>query len=515
MPVALYPSFKTFLSITLQASVVSIILMTTGCSSSTSAVPHDVPTIALTNAIASVNENCPIDTTTDERLSNEWWKLFHDDQLSRLIESGIQQNPTLEIAQANIRHAMTAIGHAKAPLYPHLLWGADVSRQKLSETGLLPFNTHPTGLPPGAGTPLVATAGKNDIPVYFTQTETEFSLTYEFDFWGKHMNTVRAAISQLEARRADEAFSLLQLSTAIAATYFDLQTNYKRLTIYTDFIKQKEAYLNVIKKRIDANIDTAFSLIAAESELANATEQRLEIEQNIITNDNLIKMYLAGDFNEIITEVPREFSSIGRIPLPSDLPLNLIAQRPEIASQLWLIESATKEIKVAKAGFYPNFNLMALFGYQTIHPGKLFNWPSVYYNIDPAVSLPIFDGGTLISNLRTSEINYDLAILKYNELILKATREVLDGISILCYSKKKEEEYRKIVNDREKLFKLTSLRTAHNLGSILDIIKTEEDLLLALDQQIIAEGATIQAMLSLIKALGGGYQTCLTEGISL
>ena len=196
------------------------------------------------------------------------------------------------------------------------------------------------------------------------------------------------------------------------------------------------------------------------------------------------------------------------MPLPKDLPVHLLAYRPDITAQLWLIESAGKLIEVAKAGFYPDFNLTAIFGYQTIHLSKLFIYPSTYYNVDPAFTLPIFDGGRLLANLRGSEINYDLAILQYNELVINAVRDVLDGIAVLKNSYEQYQEFKNRRSQLEQIFNLTKLRVENNLNSNLDYLSSEQNMLVARDQEVVALGNTIQAALTLIKAVGGGYDAC-------
>ena len=166
---------------------------------------------------------------------------------------------------------------------------------------------------------------------------------------------------------------------------------------------------------------------------------------------------------------------------------------------------------MAKAGFYPDFSITGLFGFQTLHLHKLFEWPSSYYNVDPAFTLPLFDGGRLLANLRGSEINYDLAILQYNQMVLNAIQEVLSNLSILYNNIKLLEDSAAIAKDQEEVFKLTQLRTLHNLSSNLDMLIAEQNRLNAKDQETAALGNTLQAILSLIKALGGGYRTCEAE----
>lgn len=481
------------------------------CSSGPRALPLVVPEVPLQQAAHASIEGSSLQTT--EYLPNDWWSLFQDDQLTTFILTAFERNPSLQVAEANIRLAETNAALARAPLFPNILWGADVLREKLSETGIIPFKTQgsalpQTNLPPGAGTVLTEQGGAVGIPVYFTQYETEFSLTYEFDFWKKNRNTLLAAISQELAKKADEAFVRLQLGTAIASCYFQLQIDYRRLEVAEALVENKRRYQEVVQSRIEGNVDYNASYYSSQDNVAIARQSLLNIQKDIAIHENELRAYLAGSFDEPIFNESIYTHKLPIVPLPHDIPLHLISNRPDILSQLWMIESAGKSIDVARAGFYPDFNIAALFGYQTIHWKELFNWPSSYFSINPAVTLPVFDGGRLMANLRGSEANYDLAIYQYNQLILNAVKEVLDALAILRNSEEQLGEFKKQVKYQSEQLELSHQRFMHSLNSALDVLISEANLLNNQDQEIVALGNTIQAVVALIKALGGGYGSC-------
>ena len=134
------------------------------CSSSVPrADPLDLPTGALEGAVCQVADDSTFEVSGWP--SERWWELFSDDQLSHFIETTIERNPTLQIARENILGAAYSADRVRAVLYPNVTWMGDVSRQKFSKTGLIPFTGLPLtpGLPPVLGGPL--------IPEYFTQWE--------------------------------------------------------------------------------------------------------------------------------------------------------------------------------------------------------------------------------------------------------------------------------------------------------------------------------------------------------
>lgn len=475
----------------------------TSCSSIGRSQPLPLPSEALEETLQEASTSSEF--TVVDKLPEDWWTLFDDPQLSKFILTALERNPTVQKAHAKIFSAAYAADLVRSTLYPNITWGADVSRQKLSKTGVIPFKTGPDAPPVMAP---VTPGGTGGIPVYFTLYETQFNLKYEFDFWQKNRNTLRAALGEVQANVAEEAFARLQLSVAVAQTYFELQIDYKRQEAAQGLVNSRTAYRNLVNKRIQSNLDNELALQSAEGLLADAKRDLLIIQGDIAVKENQLRAYLADGFEEEIDFADISAKPLPRVPMPNDLPLHLISQRPDITAQLWLIHSAGRQIAVAKAGFYPDFSLNGFYGYQTIHFREWFKWPSSYFNIDPAVTLPIFDGGRLLANLHSSEINYNLAILEYNELILNAVKEVLDGVAVVRNSSQQFQEYQKLLDVQQKLYRLTTLRVQHNLNNSLDQYTSESDLQIARDREYVALGNLLQAILMLIKALGGGYDAC-------
>lgn len=448
-----------------------------------------------------------------------WWTLFKDPQLDTFIETALERNPNIQIARENINLTYARMQRIRSVLYPNINWGADVSFQKLSQTGIIPFGktgapiqATQTQVPNALNSALPAQGGTAGIPVYFTQYETDLFLTYDFDIWGKNRNAVAAAAGEYKAKEADEAFISLQVSIGVARVYLQLQINYQRYHVAQEFVENKSKYLKLVQDLLQRNLESNIAVKAAESDLASAKQYLLNLEKEIKLNEYFLQSMLAGDFDEQINPIHVTENNLPSIPLPDEIPLHLIAHRPDIISQLWLIESADLLIEVAKAGFYPDVNIAALFGFQTIHLQDLLNWKSVYYNVDPAISLPIFDGGRLRANLRESEANYNLMIYEYNNRILNAVREVLEGITLVRNANQQYIEFKKQTSAQEEISQLVSQRFRFHLSSGLDYLISQSNVLIEKDNELIALGNRFQALLTLIKSLGGGYEACVCEG---
>ncbi len=464
-----------------------------GCHSWRRAEFLPLPETAL--AIAQDEANAHPLFTGADWVPSDWWMIFEDAQLAQLMESMLVHNPTLQAAYTTVLLATSVAERVRASLLPNINLGGDVGRQKLSETGVIPFDLINVPVSPGVF-----------IPEYFTQYETQLTLSYNFDIWKKNRNTLRAALSEVQADLADAAFTRLELTCAMAQIYYQIQTLYRLQEIRQTAVDNRIKWLEIVGEKAKF-IETETAVNRAEMYLAEARGALLQVQEEIEVKEHQLKAYLAGSFEEQICDVEIASQPLPLVPLPCELPLHLIAHRPDIISQLWMIESAGKLIDVAKAGFYPDFNLAALFGFQTIHFHELFRWPSTYFNVDPAVTLPIFDGGRLLANLHRSEVSYDLAILEYNQRVLNAVKEVLDGLSVLQNEQAQFEESRKIFISQEKNLKLVALRLQNSIDSTMDYLSSELATLIVEDQMVRAQGRAIQAVVGLMRALGGGYSS--------
>ncbi|WP_059359704.1 efflux transporter outer membrane subunit [Parachlamydia acanthamoebae] len=476
------------------------LLFLSGCSNRIpSASGIEIPDAPLIKAVQDV-EDLPLFEKT-EWVPQEWWTIFNDDQLTDLINRALSNNPSLQSAKAKVYSALYRSDVQRSYLYPNVYNEVDVQREKLSKTSLIPAQASP---PPVGVIPPVAVP----IPFYFTQYDFNFFLTYDFDLWEKRRNTYRAALGELQASLADRIFTELTVSISLAQSYFQLQTDRYRKELTERLVQIRENNLNLIKNRITHNLDSNLNLYQTEDLLTAARQTLSQRVQSALHDELQVQSYIGGEFDTEIEYISIPNKALPKVPLPNVLPLHLIAHRPDIISQLWMLESAGRQIKIAQAGFYPDFNLTTLLGFQTIHFKKLFEARSSVYDFEPAYTLPIFDGGLLTANLRGSEVNYDLAIFEYNQRVINAVQEVLDALVIVKQSYIRLQEARQDADIQRKALDLVKQRIKNNLSSLIDIHLSEETYITALDNEAVALNNTFSAILNLIKALGGGYDIC-------
>jgi NodT family efflux transporter outer membrane factor (OMF) lipoprotein len=418
--------------------------------------------------------------------SSAWWQRFHDPDLNQYITLALADSPTMRIAESRVRKAQQLSDEAASTLWPSVDASGYVQRQRFSTFGLAP--------PPFNG----RTFNIGDVGLNFN---------YEFDLWGKNRQFLAASVSEACATEADLAQARLVLSEAVAKTYFQLQRDVAQVKIAEATLQQRQALLVIIKDRAKHGIQ---SDLPVKSTLADVQAIKIKLYQTKQA-EKLSRHQLAvllGKNPLTTTLEARSFSyRQHRVALPSSLPANLLATRPDILAARLRTEAAAHRINVAKARFFPNINLSALFSFQGVGLNHLFYKTSQNNAITGAVDLPIFDAGARRANLGAKYADYDLAVNHYNETILSALREVADQLSTLKNVKAELAAQEASLQAIQRNYNLTRSRYNHGVVDYVPMIAIKESLLQQQATQLDLQTQHLQAVVTLIVALGGNELT--------
>ncbi len=441
----------------------------------------------------------PIPSSVDyDWVQGDWWQTFEDPQLNALIERALANNPTMQETIDRIDLACYRARIVKSALYPSLDFRADSTKFAQSKTGIFG---------PIASGPL---AGNSPIPSRYTQTEYSFNFSWEIDIWKKNWNAWHAALSNLEAKKAQEIIVRQILSLAVAEAYFQLQIHEIRAELARLNVQYREALSTLSQRQAKQNVQTNLVLNQRTSDIAYAKELQYALELNVERDKNLIRALVAEECCHDVDLIPASVQSWEKFVayLPDELPLDVLAHRPDIQAYIWRVKAAGHDINVARALFYPNVNFMALLGQQTIHFSKLFNSDSFYGNWGPAIHLPIFEGGALTGNLEAQKTEYRIAVDQYHQGVLTAIRQVLDAIAAKSTATKQLFEVQLQRSVAEKNVQLTELRLKSHIDSRFNVLSAEIDLLILRDDEALMQWNNVKAVLELVRALGGGYSIC-------
>ena len=414
--------------------------------------------------------------------SANWWARFHDPQLSRLITTALTDSPTMQIAADRIRKAQNLTKGVESYMWPSVDFSGYAERARFSQFGLVP--------PPFNG----KTFNIGDLGLNFN---------YELDLWGKNRQQFATKLSEECAEKTNYAQAQLVLSTAVANAYFQLQANHTLFKIAEDTLKQRAEIFSIVKARADHNIesDIPVQVALADQQAAKLTVERF-IEAEKRSRYRLAVLLGKNPLNTNIVTYPFAYH-VYHLALPANLPANLLGHRPDIIAARERTEAAAHQINVAKARFFPNINLNAIFSYQSVFFNRLFEAGSQANSGTVAVDLPIFDAGARRAQLGLRYAEYDEAVDKYNQMILNALKETADQLARLASLSSQLTAEQRALHASQQALLLTHMRYQHGIVDYLKVLEIKGALLQQQAVQTDLQSRHLLAVVAMIKALGG------------
>lgn len=417
--------------------------------------------------------------------ASDWWRAFGDPQLDQLMDEALAGSPSLRLARARLDQAQALAGLADAARYPQVNANASSTYQRFSENGQVP--------PPLAGS-------------WRSANRLGLDFSYELDFWGKNAAALEAALGRARAAAAEEQQARLVLSSALAGSYIQLQREFEQQDIAEALLQQRQQLLDLTRQRVTAGLDSKVELEQAAAAIPAARGELAAIHERIaLLRHQLAALSGAGpDRGEAIARPA--VAADQALALPAVLPAALIGRRPDVVAQRWRVEAASRDIAVAKAQFYPDVNLLAFVGFQSIGLGNLLKGGSSIAGAGPALSLPIFDAGRLRSQLAERDGAFDAAAEQYNATLVEALREVADQVASRRAVEAQLDQGQAALARYEEAYRLAVLRYREGLSTYLTVLSAESQVLGQRRQVADLQARRREAAVGLVRALGGGYQ---------
>ena len=413
----------------------------------------------------------------------QWWRAFGDEQLDRLVEQALVGNPNLRIARARLARAQAVSDVAGAALLPQVNGSLDITRQRYSETGLLP--------PPIAGS-------------IRNSATLQAGANWELDFFGKNRALLDSALGAVRAAQADADAARILLASNVARGYFQLARANDQIDVAQRTLAQREAQLRLVRDRVSAGLDTALELRQSEGSLPEARQQLEALQEQASLAQNALAA-LVGEPNRAVVSAAPHIAGIRPLATASVIPADLLGQRADIAAARWRVEAAGDDIRSAKAQFYPDINLVAFAGLSSIGLGNLINAGSRQWGVGPAIRLPIFEAGRLRANLRGKTADYDAAVESYNATVIEAIHEVGDQLASGRSIGLQQAQQRQAQQAGEAAYDIALQRYKAGLGNYLNVLAAETAVLAQRRLAVDLAARALDSQVGLVRALGGGY----------
>ncbi len=427
--------------------------------------------------------------------NERWWEKYNDPQLNQLITEGLVDSPDLKVAQARLRRSEAQSQSVGSVLYPQFSANGTVFGQEASTNYLVPSPFTPQG--------------------WYSYGQATLNFNWEIDFWGKNRAALSAAVSESQVRRAELAQARLILTTAIARSYADLArlmadrgTAEKALEIRTKTWK-------LFAERQKQGLENTGAVSQAEGKMHLAENDLVQIDVRMTeTRNRLAALVGAGPDRGLQINLPKTLMTM-TYALPPEIGINLVGRRPDIVATRWQAEASQSRIEQRKAAFYPNVNIMAFVGAQSLGINRLVESGSYMSNAGPAVYLPIFLGGKLRADLKVARADYDESVAAYEKTLIQALNEVADVAAGLQQLNKQVRLADQSVAAQTQGVTVAANRYKGGLANYLDVLIAEDELLSSWRVQTDVRSRAFILDVALTKALGGGYQTASAMAVRL
>lgn len=455
-------------------SILVVALLNTGCVTST-------PNTSLLSSAPITTVHSSVEGVAWP--NEHWWEQYGDTTLNTLIEQALKSAPSLSTAEARFEVARANVQLADADGL-HVDAYADASRQRLSDNGLfspkfLGFN-------------------------WYNQADLGLRGSYVFDWWHKRKNTVSASVDDAQVAKAQHDAVAISLSASIAQSYFGWQADQAQLEILAKQLQFAEQRRDIIKARVDAELEPIDGVYTVDAELAQLRES-----ESIGQYSSQLRRITIAALLGVSAETLPEFSShplpAPDFVIPENAGIDLLSRRADIHINRLQIEAAEHRLQSARAEFYPDISINALAGLSSIKFEKLLEAGSAAPSLGAAIHLPLFDSGRLRAQFGVRQAQVEVAIRSYNETIYNAAREVSVYATQLQQLNAQRTDRSLQRDAAASLLAVAQARNEQGLSDARARLQASQVLQQQLSSLINLNAAAIAAQINLIQALGGGY----------
>ncbi len=421
------------------------------------------------------------------RLPDDWWRLFNDGELNRLVNRALAANHDLAAAKARVDTSRALVGLDRARFFPtlDLAGSAGIARGSSDANG-------GGSAPPGAS-----------IDLERQRYRSTFDLAYDPDLWGRNKRLLEASSAQVAASEALLDSQRLGLATEVARQYFILRGLDSQESVVNDTLKSRREALSIQRSKADAGLTDGLSSSRARTEVELANNDLAAVQRQRGSAEHALAVLCGArpsDFS--VSRRPAENS------LPSiraGLPAEVLNRRPDVRAAEQELRAANANIGAAEAAFYPNFSLTTGAGFESLDVSRFLNWENRVLSLGTGIAAPIFDGGKNTANFQAARSRYDEALAKYRQALLVALREVEDALVDLKGLAQSRSSLQLALASSLDTKRISQERFDKGLTNYLEVVDADRSVLqtrLALAQLEALQRVTLA---TLAKALGGGW----------
>ena len=431
-----------------------------------------------------------VSAPADTGARGHWWMMFGDADLDALEAALTDANQSLKAALARFEQARAQTRIARSDWFPTLTAQANATRGEVS--------VYSQGYTPGQ-----------------TRTGNSFVLSgdfsYEIDVFGRVRNTVAGARANEQATAGDVASLDLSLHAELATDYFmlrglDIEQRFLDQTVF-DYARALQLTENLYKGGAAAISDVQQAQAQLESARTQAEDTRLHRAQT----EHAIAVLIGREPADFSLPARAEDVFASMPAIDAGIPSQLLERRPDVAAAERRVAAANAGIGVARAAYFPVFDLFASAGAQSSSTATWLTAPAQFWSLGPQALLTIFDGGLHAAQSAAAHASYDEQVANYRNTVLTAYQDVEDNLAAIRQLQRETVSQAAAAKATQGALDQANLRYKGGIVTYLEVVSTQNAALAArltaADIDIRRATATVQ----LVKALGGDWNPALAR----
>lgn len=438
------------------------------------------------NVDASNVNDTSVDAKAGAAVADIGWRdFFVDANLQKLIESALHNNRDLRVAILNIERARAQYRFQRADRLPSIDASGAMTRQKA---------------------PTVFNTGGNGYPITEIYTADVGVSAYELDLFGRVHNLSRAAFQRYLAQDAARRSAQLSLIAEVANAYLTLAADRELQGLAQETLASQENSFRLIQQQHERGAVSGFDLAQAQTTVEVARVDAARYAGNVAQDINALTLLVGAPLD--INTLPQDFAAqvTGLQPLPAALPSEVLLRRPDVLQAEYQLRAANADIGAARAAFLPRITLTGSVGSASTELSELFASGTQTWSFIPQITVPIFQGGRLLSNLSIANTDRDIAVAQYELSIQSGFREVADALALTQTLSQQRQAQESLTQAAAKTYELSQARYKAGRDSYLVLLDSQRSEYAARQGLIATRLAEQSNRVTLYKALGGGWR---------
>jgi multidrug efflux system outer membrane protein len=418
-------------------------------------------------------------------IENDFWTSFNDPLLTELIEDSLRSNHDVRIALSKLSEARALRGESRLDLAPTITAGGGGTDARLSERQ----------------NQFISTDRDQD---YY---DAGFDAFWELDFFGRVRRGLQAQSALVQAAEAELYDTHVTVTAEVARNYFELRGAQLRLQVAQRNATNQEESLRITRARLDGGRGTQLDVSRAQS-LLSATRATIPDLEASVTFAMLRLGVLTGRSPEALMPQLSDARALPALPATQRIgtPELLLRRRPDIQVAERQLAAATARIGVAVADLFPRISFVGRWGFDAVSSADLGDSGSDSYSFGPSIQWAAFDIARVRQRINQREAAANGALARYEQTVLRALEETDASLTGYAQALAKQQHLRQSAVSSAEAATLARARFEGGVADFLTVLDAERTMLESEDRLAASETQTATALLSMYKALGGGFR---------